>query len=197
MPEVQVPSGYGPAQPFKWRRWIIPLNVIAFLALAPFFSTFAGWLSLIRPDIHTLSFKAEGWNVLLALLALLVLIWVGVILHEAIHGAAFWAFSQKRPVFGLRLFYAFAASPGNYFSKGAMATIALAPLFVMSIVGLGLCVILPKQWLLPILLILVTNASGAVGDITFCLSILAKPSAILIRDWGDGMDIHLPIEEES
>jgi len=181
-----LPSGYVVDAKIDWRKHMIPINILGFLLMVPFFQIFALGFHCLRPDIQSLNFQAGGARLLLALLIFLGLIFITIVLHEAIHGMLIWAVGKAKPIFGIRILYAYAASPPHiYFSKRAMCLIALAPLLVISGFGAVLFVIAPQGWLLVILMLTILNASGAVGDIVFSIWLLLKPKGVLVGDQGD------------
>jgi len=158
------------------------------------------FLQLIRPSLFT--DPSEGLfsgylsGTFLVTIIILISVIVGMIfLHEAIHGLFFWLFTGGRPKFGFRGFYAYAAAPDWFIPKPAYLIISLAPLVVISVVGFGLMLILPPAWVLPILLLVTMNASGAVGDLYAFFWLLLKPKGLYIQDFGDRMAVYFPGEK--
>jgi len=49
--------------------------------------------------------------------------------------AFFWVFTRSRPVFGLRGWYAFAAAPGWFLTRGQYLVTILAPFLILSVLG--------------------------------------------------------------
>jgi len=115
---------------------------------------------------------------------------VVLLAHELVHGAFFWIYSRSRPVFGLRLGYAYAAAPGWFFPSRQYLVIALAPLVFISILGMLLVAVLPAGALPLLLFGLVVNASGAVGDIWIAYKVVRERRPIVIEDLGDGMNFY-------
>jgi hypothetical protein len=110
--------------------------------------------------------------------------------HELVHGAFFWIYSRSRPVFGLRSGYAYAAAPGWFFPPRQYLVIALAPLILLSILGLAIVAILPAGALALTLFGMVVNAAGAVGDIYIAFKVVRERRPIVIEDLGDGMNFY-------
>ncbi len=157
------------------------------------------FLQLFRPSLFTdLSdglFSGYLSETFLVTLIILISVIAGMIfLHEAIHGLFFWLFTGGRPKFGFRGFYAYAAAPDWFIPKQAYLIISLTPLVVISVVGFGLMLILPPAWVLPILLLVTMNASGAVGDLYAFFWLLLKPKGLYIQDFGDRMAVYFPGE---
>ncbi|HEY0753289.1 MAG TPA: DUF3267 domain-containing protein [Ktedonobacteraceae bacterium] len=185
----QLPHGYdklGDIRLVKNTDLLVALNLLAI----PLFVG-SGWLfiSAVRwfvpgftlPDEYMLDFRA-----LLTLLGAFVGIIVGVILlHEMVHGVFFWLFSGQRPVFGMHWTYVYAAAPGWYFPRWQYLIVGLAPLVLISLSGVLLLPLLPYAALPGVVLALVINATGAIGDIYITGCLLCKPRHLLVLDQKD------------
>jgi hypothetical protein len=114
---------------------------------------------------------------------------VAIFAHELVHGFFFWIYSHSRPRFGFRDGYAYAAAPGWFFPRGQYLVIALAPLVLLSIVGMTLVAIVPAGAIVAILFGLVANAAGAVGDMWITFVVLRERRNIIVEDLGDGVDL--------
>jgi hypothetical protein len=162
----------------------------------------AGWLMLqlivlLRPDaISGGSFTLTGLPLLLLMTGVtLALIFAMVVLHEAIHGLFFWLFTRARPRFGFKGAYAFAAAPDWYIPRNQYLLIGIAPLVLMTLGGVLLLLIVPAPYILPVALVVVLNAAGAVGDIAVVGWLLFKPSSLLVCDLGDGLIVYFAPED--
>jgi hypothetical protein len=109
------------------------------------------------------------------------------IVLELVHGAVAGA-AGARPVYGI--------GPGVAFchfrelvSKRVYAAILVAPLLVISIVGVALMPITPLLLRGPLLALLVTNASGAIGDLAALWQLRGLPRDALIADTNSGFEI--------
>lgn len=69
---------------------------------------------------------------------------------------------------------------------------ALAPLVLVTAVGLLLMPFVTQTMLPFLLLWLVFNLSGSVGDIAVVIWLLRQPHTIYINDFGDGVSIYHP-----
>lgn len=116
-------------------------------------------------------------NVLLYLVVLPV--------HEAIHAGVILGLGG-RPRFGLKLPLAlYCTAPGQLFTRTGYTAVALSPLVVLSLAG-GVAI-----WLSPwlgayLLLALVGNVSGAVGDLAAAAGMRGLPAGALIADTATG-----------
>lgn len=122
---------------------------------------------------------------------LLVVLAAGVVLpvvHELVHGLVA-GLVGARPVYGIGPGVAFCHFR-EFVGKGAYAAILVAPLLAISVVGVALMPITPGPLRGPLLAILVTNASGAVGDIASLLQLLRVPPGALIADTNSGFEIY-------
>ena len=124
--------------------------------------------------------------------AVLAIVFV-ILFHEGIHGAFFWLFTGSRPVFAFKGFYAYAAAPGWYLPRDAYMLTGIAPLLLITFVGMFLLWIVPDAWLMLVMLGLIINTSGAAGDIFAVLWLARQPAACLAQDRGDVIEIYLPV----
>ena len=128
---------------------------------------------------------SETWYVWPATLAMLA---VYVPLHELTHGAAMLALSGVRPVFGIRLPYAWCGST-VWFDRRSHVITALAPVVLWGIILLILAAVLPRQWYWPLMITQASNLSGSAGDI-YCVWYLSRMKGdLLIQDTGTRMRI--------
>jgi len=125
-------------------------------------------------------------NVGMALIAVLFI-------HELVHGLFYWLFSSQRPKFGFQGLFPSAAAPvGIYFPRKQFLTIGLAPLVLLTLVGLLLMMIVPIA-LVPFLLFFVAfNASGAAGDLIMAIQLMSLSSDTLMEDNDAGVMVYGP-----
>jgi hypothetical protein len=121
---------------------------------------------------------------------------LAVVLHEAMHGVFFWLFTRERPQFGIGWGYAYAHAPGWYFPRWSYALIGLAPLIFLTLIGFALLPNVNPFWVFPLLLGMLINASGAVGDLWIVLKVVTEKGELLVEDTGDGFKIYgnLPVD---
>ncbi len=188
------------------KRLLIGINIVGLLLLFVL-----GWLFLhafvwLRPAAAVFlslrgAVEAErGEGVALTLLlawfigGAIALVLV-VVVHEAVHGLFFWLFTGRRPGFGLKGAYAYAAAPaGVYVPRNRYLVVGLAPLVLITLVGLLLVTVMPPV-MLPALLVFVTfNAAGSVGDLLVSGWLLTFPPTVLAQDAGDVMTLYGPAE---
>jgi hypothetical protein len=109
-------------------------------------------------------------------------------LHEWIHGLTIRHYGH-RPRYGIKRFVLFATSDGALFRRDEFVRIALAPLSVITAVGVGVMLFVPPDiggwvgWAV------VVNAAGAIGDLWMTSVTLRYDSSVLIRDEEDSMRI--------
>ena len=154
--------------------------VLAVIALVP--------VALLAPE------GAEFVSGLPGLLLLVAGMFAYVLLHEAVHGVCFWAFSKQKPHFGWRSVYAYAASD-CWYRKGPYLVIALAPVVLWGVVLALLAALLPVEWYWTVQLIQLMNISGAAGDLYVTWLFLRMPKDILVQDAGVSMKVYSPAEE--
>lgn len=148
----------------------------------------------LRADLTTIGFTLDGTDVFLGLAALLIVVIVVVVLHEAVHGIAFWLFTREPPRFGFRGLYAFAGAPDWHLPRLQYAVVGGAPLVLLSLGGLLLALSLPVGVLPLLILGLTMNAAGAIGDMLVLGWIAFSPRGSLFRDTGDAVERHIQAE---
>jgi predicted metal-dependent HD superfamily phosphohydrolase len=137
----------------------------------------------LRPGILApSSFLLLGGPELLALIAGLAGV---IVLHELIHGLFFWTFTGERFQLGIRPFYAIAASPRWIIPRGQFVLIGLAPLLIITSLGIALLWFLPLSASAVVLVSMAVNAAGSTGDLVVIGWLFTRPSGRLVRDTGD------------
>jgi hypothetical protein len=165
------------------------LNIIGLAPLVGMGLLCFAVLGRFRADIfnQVTSFSAGLVEMVFVIAGLLLETIVMLVLHEAVHGVFFWFFTKNRPKFGFKGAYAYAAAPGWYLPRNAYLVVGLAPLVVISLIGLALLLVAPVSWLFWIILLVAFNAGGAIGDMAVAVWILTKPGNVLYMDFGDGV----------
>lgn len=133
---------------------------------------------------------AIGFNVLDVLLVILAAAVVLPVVHELIHGLVAWLAGGK-PVYGLGPGVAFCHFR-EFVGKWTYVAILLAPLLVISLGGVALMPLTPAILRGPLLALLVTNASGAVGDLAALWQTIRLPNGTLIADTSEGFEAYEP-----
>lgn len=160
------------------------IGVLVFVISGVFFMR----LALILREEEELNITFD--NILLALLGTMLVVFLMLIVHEGIHGISFWYLTGGKPKFGFKGLYAYAAVPDWYVPRRTYFVVALAPLVVVTTVGI-LLMPLVALGLLPFLLLwLVLNFAGSIGDVAVVIFLLRKPSTVYINDFGDGVTIY-------
>ena len=179
-----LPEGYaqsGEINLKKNKRLAITLNIVAsFVAVLSFFllSSFA---ALVRPGIMNLSGTITV-GVVAVLVGLVVLL---LTIHELVHGFFFWVFTRSRPVFAIRLFYAYAGAPDWYIPTRQFAFVAVGPLVIIGAVGLLLMLLVPESWVLFIVFVVASNTGGSIGDLLVLTRLFKLSPTCLANDTGD------------
>jgi hypothetical protein len=196
-PTQNLPENYqlaGTIDLSKDRKLFLVLNLAAVILFLVSGWLFIGYLRLIRPEETGGQFQSVTFTLgssLMGVLWILLGTAAMLIVHEAIHGVFFWLYTHSRPRFGFRGAYAFAAAPDWFIPRNRYLWIGLSPLVVISLVGLVLLAVVPPSWFGFLLIILVFNASGAIGDIMVVAWLLRKPSSTLAQDQGDSVSAYL------
>ncbi len=142
--------------------------------------------------LYTLFTGKVGFNVTSGTILILIALYIGiVILHELIHGVFISIYGGK-PHYGAGITYYLPylyTTTKTIFLRNQFIVIAIAPLIMISLVGVGLMAAFPSiaHWAL---ISLVVNASGAVGDLWLTRNLLRCPKHVLLEDRKTGMIIY-------
>jgi hypothetical protein len=198
---LHLPEGYrsiGTLNLTKNLRLLVYLNIAGAVLLVGFYYIFIRATMWIRPEVARQGLAGGSLNLSGALVILLAVIGIYaavIVLHEATHGIFMVWFTRTRPVFAFRGYYAYAAAPGWYFPRGQYMLVSLAPLVLLSLLGLAVLAIVPAGWFLTVISFIAFNGSGAVGDLAVFFWLLRQPSTCLAYDVGDAVTLYLPVGE--
>ena len=117
---------------------------------------------------------------------------VVVLAHEAIHGLGFWLSTRARPVFGVRIWYVYASAPGWYLPRHHYLALGLAPLVVLTVVGLVLSLLLPPPLALLAAFGTAVNAAASIGDAYLCAHVAGLPRTAVVADERDRCTYYAP-----
>ncbi|MCD4673372.1 MAG: DUF3267 domain-containing protein [Anaerolineaceae bacterium] len=179
-----LPEGYvlsGEINLKKNKRLAITLNIAAFFVFVLSFYLLSSFTALVRPNLMNISgsITAGGAAVVVGLVIMLFTI------HELIHGVFFWVFTRSKPVFALRLFYAYAGAPDWYIPTRQFMIVALGPLVIIGAAGLLLILLAPIRWIMFIIFFVAMNTGGAAGDLFVFARLFKLPPTSLMNDTGD------------
>lgn len=191
-----LPENYQPAGKFnlKSMKQLIFMNVAGLILLILSIWFFSWFINRIRPDFETFfQFEFSNLSTLaISLAQLLFTIFIVMLLHEAFHAFFFWLFSKQKPIIGFKGAYAYASMPGWYFPRNQYLLIGIAPLIFISIIGIILLLILPTSALNLVLIALIMNTSGAVGDLFVVIWLLTKPATTYALDQIETIEFFVP-----
>jgi len=195
---LHLPEGYrsiGTLDLTKNLRLLVYMNIAGAVLLVGFYYLFIRAAMWMRPEAAsqglTSSFQGLG-GVLVILLAVVIIYAAVIVLHEGTHGLFLAWFTHTRPAFAFRGYYAYAAAPGWYFPRNQYMLVSLAPLVLLSLLGLAVLTFVPAGWFLSVISFMAFNASGAVGDLAVFFWLLRQPSTCLAYDVGDAVTLYLP-----
>jgi len=135
---------------------------------------------------------AGWWNLGLTFLFAVGSMVLVIVLHELCHGAAIRAFGGTAR-YGLGVVYAVFpyafATTDTRFTRNQFLVVALAPLVLLTLLGVPAMVLFERPWLaVPLAL----NAGGAVGDIWMALTLLSYPASVSVIDSETGLEVYGP-----
>jgi hypothetical protein len=116
-----------------------------------------------------------------------------MLIHELVHGLFFWWFAGQRPTFGVKGLYVYtAASPEVYFPRNQYLIVGIAPLVLLTLVGLLLMLIVPVVAVPILSLSIAFNAAGAAGDLVMAVRLLSYSPDTLMQDSDTGVVVYGP-----
>ncbi|MBZ0293787.1 MAG: DUF3267 domain-containing protein [Anaerolineae bacterium] len=165
----------------------IVLAVVVLLLMDQWWHTAQRWRGVAgSPLLDTLPFLGR-----LVMVVVIIVLTFG--LHEWLHGLAI-RWMGHRPRYGMRLDMGvlYATADDAYFPRNQFIVIALAPLVVITLGGMVLMLLVSDALAYYIGVMIVLNASGAVGDLWMTWEVLRYPAHALVRDEADRIRIYLP-----
>ncbi len=176
----------------------IVLGIVLLFAVAWFLVLF---IRLLRPAaLEGLAFRnmltvtPDGTLSLgLPIVEIAVALVVMLPVHEMVHGLFFWWFAGQRPRFGVKGLFLYAAAPPDvYFPRNQFLIVGLAPLVLLTLVGLSLILIAPVGAVSMLSLFVIFNVAGAAGDVVMALRFLPYSPDSLIQDQDTGVIVYGP-----
>jgi hypothetical protein len=182
----QVPAPDGPSSEWHptrttWILWLILSLPILYVG-AVVYTTAA-----LHGETPRSSGTVEMGALMVVLLLGFGLMWV----HEGVHGIFMLAFGA-RPKFGMLriglLPYAFyTTDPGHRFTRRQYLAVSLAPLAILGLLGVPLCMLSPY-----LVVPFAFHLAGCVGDIAISRHVLQGPPTVVCEDLRDGVRFWKP-----
>ena len=185
-----LPNGYREVLYYRLNK---PIRIIVLQILSiPLFVVFGLIFLNIAIGLGKLPSRVQIG--LTEMILLLVGTLLTLVLHELTHGVVMQMFGAK-PRYGVlwkqAMFYA--TTPGYAYRRNDYLLIALAPLFILSIlVILGMWLMQGTLWVALLAICGTINASGAIGDILIAIIVLRYTSTAFVMDERDGVCVFLP-----
>lgn len=170
-------------------RMLLWLNLASLLPLATALVIMGWWWALVRQMRGP--YPNAFWDSLSWVVAVIGVILIMIVGHEWIHGLAIQAVGH-RPRYGVKLSQGvvFATTDSGLFRRGEFIFVALAPLVVITLVGMALMAVVPDALGYYVGLVVVLNAGGAVADIWMAWVVGRCPSDTIVRDEADSVRIY-------
>jgi len=116
-----------------------------------------------------------------------------LLLHELVHGVFFWRLAGKRPEFNLKALGFYVASPSDvYYPRNKYLTVGIAPLILLTIIGLLLIVVVPAFFIPFLIFFVAFNAAGSAGDLIMIVLLLSYSPDTMMQDVGSSVIIYGP-----
>jgi type III secretory pathway component EscS len=187
----ELPPGYREARYLSATegRVLLWLNLLSLIPLVIALTVVGVWgvfVQRLRGPLPSVFWENVPW-----LLAVIVVIVLMIVLHEWIHGLTIQWVGYK-PRYGINLSKGvfFATTDNGLFRRDQFIIVALAPLVVITLVGMILMIFTPDSLGYYIGLIVVMNAGGAVGDLWMAAVVSRYSEDTLVRDEADSIRIY-------
>lgn len=113
--------------------------------------------------------------------------------HELVHGVAYWRLGGQRPRFGIKGLLPYAAAPPEVtFWRNEYLLIGIAPLVLLTVVGLLLMLLVPAGALSLLVMFIAFNVAGSAGDLVMVRRLLSYPPDTLMADRETGVAVYGP-----
>jgi len=186
-----LPDGY--QEVLHWKVSEKPIRVIALQIFSiPLFFIFGLFFLSVAINLGKLPSHLEfGLGEVGSIVAGILLT---LILHELTHGMMMRLFGAS-PRYGIlwkqAMFYA--TTPGYAYPRQRYIFIALAPLFILSVLSVfGMVLWQGTFWIAVLGLCATVNASGAIGDIWMTIITLRYKATAYVMDEQDGIRVFMP-----
>lgn len=147
---------------------------------------FGGWLLVqfthfLRPNVlesirfrHILTVTQDGQpSFTLPIVDIVVAVVLVTFIHELVHAVFCWWFAGQRPTIGFKgLFVYVAAPPEVYFPRNQYIIVSIAPLVLLTIVGLLLMLIVPVTGISILSFFIIFNIAGSAVDLIMAIRLL-------------------------
>jgi len=118
-----------------------------------------------------------------------------MLIHELVHGVFFWRFAGQRPAFDIKGLFVYVAGPPEvYFPRNQYLVVGIAPLVLLTLVGLLLMIIVPVGVVPVITLFIAFNVAGAAGDLQMFAWLLSYSSDTLMQDSVTSVIVYGPVK---
>jgi len=170
------------------------LNILSFLLFVPFYLLMRLWDGIVG--------DSDGIQ---ALSQIDTLFWImGIIgvflIHEWLHGQAI-RWTGHRPRYGAKYvrvgpihlpYVLFATADDAYFRRFDFVIIALVPVVVITLVGMGLLPLFPPEVRGYLVAAVVLNGGGSIGDLWMTVVVIRAAPDVLVLDQEDAITVYAP-----
>ncbi|MFT4947204.1 MAG: hypothetical protein ACI8TL_001444 [Natronomonas sp.] len=173
------------------RALTIQMTALGTIGLLVAVAALGGLYELVvgRPPSFRFASGVAWWTNALDVLVVLFLGTVFLVPHEWLHGLAIRSYGgEPRYGVGIAHFilpYAYATTD-HEFSRNQFIVVLMAPLVVMTAVGIPLMLVFEWGWLI---VPLAANAAGAIADLWMTVTLLSYPARIRLEDHETGVRI--------
>jgi hypothetical protein len=170
------------------------LNLAALIPLYLMILFMNRWLAFVR----SVRGANEGGDAAFDIIIVFVTLFGVLLLHEWLHGLAI-SWYGHRARYGAKALalgpikipaMLYATTDNGLFRRHEFIVIALAPLVVITLLGMVLGFFVPDRWHFYLALFVALNAGGAIGDMWMTWVVLRYPASALVRDEADSISVY-------
>mgnify|MGYP001385469876 CR=1 FL=1 len=191
----ELPPGYTELRRYNLltdRKLLFTLNIAALIPFAVVLVLMLAWLMIVA-RIHDagivqpldFSMAIPSWLLIVGLLVIVLPF------HEILHGLVMKRLGHNvRYGVNLKAGVLYALAENALFRRNEYLMVLLTPITVITVLGMLLTVWLPDDFTFAVVLAVVMNAGGAIGDLWMSSVILRHSRRLIIRDDATGFTIY-------
>lgn len=164
------------------------LNLLGIFLFLIFGWLFLGITAVIHPNFFSPQMSSY-WR-LVTVPRFVLLMVIVVVLHEFVHGLAYWLVVRERPFVRPNFLYYYIAAPDWYIPQKQYIFIRLAPFILLTILGIILLVNAQAPLIHYLTIALPINAAGSINDFFVIVWLLLQKKSGLVQDRGPEITLY-------
>ncbi len=171
---------YIDVRPNKYRKAHTIALIIALPITLGVFLFFIELAYLLRVD-YSKSSSLNPASKLWVIIGLLVVPIIVIAVHECMHGLLIWIFTHEFPNLHIQILGVSVEAPDWYIPRNKLILIGLAPLILLTLIGISLLFVVPPEIIGTVAIGLTINIVGSYVDIAVAMYANLLPKSSLIN----------------